>query len=99
MVPREEVVEILTTIAAGDITPYAEGPTWHEVFTGNVAFIACDWRIVVFNDCGEYDYIDLVVAPDGRVGDYDDWDPEPLLEDEAKQAAVEAAFRNAQRSS
>ena len=28
------------------------------------------------NDAGAWDYVDRVVSPDGRVGDYDDWNPE-----------------------
>lgn len=39
---------------------------------GNVDFTLEDgWRITVFNDCGEWDYIDTVTSPAGWSIDFD----------------------------
>lgn len=49
---------------------------------------ASGWRIEFFIDCGEVDYVDKAVAPDGRVGAYNDWDgldPVHLLASEHPQ--------------
>ncbi len=38
---------------------------------GNVRYIASNgWRIVVYNDADEWDYIDSIVTSDGRIFDY-----------------------------
>jgi hypothetical protein len=74
-VPAEEVAEILRKIGDGEITPrIAEGhPGWQELFSGNVHFDAGGWRIVVFVDCDDWDYVDSVFSPDGRIGKFEDW--------------------------
>ncbi|WP_456239013.1 DUF7693 family protein [Pseudomonas arsenicoxydans] len=42
------------------------------------------WLLTLFNDCDSLDYCDDCVAPDGRVGTFEDWqrhgtDPVSLL--------------------
>lgn len=48
------------------------GDTWDEVFAGNVTFTVAGWTVAIFNDCGGWDYIDEITAPDGRRFDYDE---------------------------
>lgn len=43
------------------ICTYSGWPSWTT---------ADGWRVVVFNDCGDWDYIDSITAPDGRTWDY-----------------------------
>lgn len=41
------------------------------MFCGDVTYRTPDgWQIIVFNDCDEFDYIDHVIAPDGRQLDW-----------------------------
>lgn len=45
-------------------------PTMHpdEVYAGDVEYTTSNhWRIIIFNDCGGFDYVDRVIAPDGSV--------------------------------
>lgn len=35
------------------------------------------WNFSVFEDAGDFDYIETVLAPDGRSGQFADWDPSP----------------------
>jgi hypothetical protein len=45
-----------------------------QVEHGNVRIAVRDgWWVVVFYDCGELDYIDHFVAPDGSVVDFWEW--------------------------
>lgn len=44
-----------------------------EVYAGNVEYrLTNGWTVVVFNDCGEWDYIDSMISPDGDKLDYED---------------------------
>lgn len=43
-----------------------------DVWAGNCFYAASNgWKLVVFNDCGSWDYVDRVTAPDGRQADFD----------------------------
>lgn len=46
----------------------ARGATgvWERVYAGNVMFVLGNgWKVIVFNDCDEWDYIEDMLAPDG----------------------------------
>lgn len=64
----DEIWEFLHSIELGRITLEVEGLIEpQEIYAGNVAYGASNgWRIVVFNDANEWDYIDEIVAGDGR---------------------------------
>ena len=47
--------------------------TCTSVFCGNVEYVVDGWIVVVFIDCNDWDYVDSVVAPDGRKGEFEDW--------------------------
>lgn len=74
-VKSEEVKELLIKVGRREAIPELINPlrTWEETFCGNVPYTVDGWEIVIFNDCNSWDYIDSVVAPDGRIGDYLDW--------------------------
>jgi hypothetical protein len=71
--PAAEVAEILAVLNAIGVEHPASlvGEGWDDVFAGEVTWTLCGWTVVVFNDCGGWDYIDHIVAPDGRRWDYD----------------------------
>ena len=57
------------------------------------------YKLIIFNDCNQVDYVDYAIAPDGREADFDDWwfvDEEPidLLTDE-EQTRLEILMEEA----
>lgn len=76
MVLHTEVMDVFKRVANKEIIPFIKPGThnWEETFCGNVSFIVAGWEIVIFNDCDDWDYVDSVVSPDGRTGEYEDWE-------------------------
>lgn len=74
-VSSDEVLELLRKVGNGDVVPNLENPecNWKYVYAGNVHYLVDGWQVAVFNDCDDWDYIDSVVHPDGREGEYEDW--------------------------
>ncbi len=69
-ISKEDIFPFLRAIESGDIvlTPMQE-PQW--VYAGVVGYNASNgWRIAVFNDANEWDYIEWIVASDGRRVDF-----------------------------
>ena len=67
---KHEILSFLHAIESGEIilTPLKE-PQW--VYAGVVGYEASNgWRIAVFNDANEWDYIECIIAIDGRRVDY-----------------------------
>lgn len=101
-VSGEEVAELLRQAIRGEVAvklAHAEW-TWEGTYAGDVGFVVGDWRVTIFNDCDELDYIDSVTAPDGRTGDFDQWwddnhsEPTCFL-DASEQAALERLLEEA----
>lgn len=86
-----EIVSLLRQAIAGDLRVKCVGPTWNEVYAGDVWFWFGDWKIEVFNDCDSFDYINAVEAPDGRKAAFEDWwaDREVPICPESKLSASE----------
>lgn len=71
-----ELLEIAEAAAPPDTQP-ADSSNW----CGNVLFYGSrGWEVIVFYDCGELDYIDHFVTPEGAtldvwpdVGDQSEW--------------------------
>lgn len=60
-----DAVRLLFAIERGDIRIKAEVPA-NDIYAGNVTYRTQDgWILTIFNDCGEFDYVDRVEAPDG----------------------------------
>ena len=86
LIPGHELKSFLDSIAAHTIEPTADTDP-QEIYAGNVVYRASNgWTVVVFNDANEYDYIDSVVAADGREIDFDqieltdlEWVPDDAL--------------------
>lgn len=73
MIPVSEIVERLRGAIAGIVPVKCVGPTWNDVYAGDVVFWFGDWKIEIFNDCDSFDYINSVEAPDGRKAVFEDW--------------------------
>lgn len=73
VIPVDEIVSVLRGAIAGTLPVRPSGPTWHEVYAGDVSFWFGDWKIEIFNDCDSFDYINSVDAPDGRRAVFEDW--------------------------
>jgi hypothetical protein len=85
-----EVAELLRKVMRREVKIVAVDRSWKEVYAGEVRFRAGGYEIVIFNDCNELDYVDSVNAPDGRVGNFDDWwdartEPVSLLTDQERR--------------
>lgn len=77
------VMAVIREIEAGRVTLLADDWT----YSGNVVQrFSNGWTFVVFSDCGEFDYFDRIIAPDGLCMDFDQiWDrghAEDATEDE-----------------
>jgi hypothetical protein len=73
-ITEEELLRFLHALEEGEVSLQPEEEPQH-VYAGNVSYLASNgWRIVIFNDCNTWDYIDAVRAPDGRSLDFDDID-------------------------
>lgn len=70
---KERLAAVLEGIDNGDIQLDVVGETPKEVFAGNVEYLTDNgWRIWVFCDCNEWDYIDKAIAPDGERFEFED---------------------------
>lgn len=80
-IPEIEIRQFLSAIESGAIRLTAsEEP--QRVYAGQVEYTAANgWRLAVFNDCNEWDYVEWIETPDGRRVDYDDLSKSPDLAD------------------
>lgn len=75
-----ELRQFLKAIEDGTVslTPEQEP---QEVYAGNVSYLASNgWRIVIFNDANEWDYIGSITTSDGRVFGCDALDALPAVD-------------------
>ncbi len=75
MITGSEIVEQLRKALRGEVEvhPVIKDQTWTKIWCGDVRFNVGDWLFTVFNDCNSLDYIDFVIAPNGREAEYADW--------------------------
>jgi hypothetical protein len=67
-----ELLEFLNCIENGEVFLKQQDDP-QDIYAGNVRYVASNgWRIVVFNDANEWDYIDEVRSDDGRILGYDE---------------------------
>lgn len=70
VISEDDLLEFLKAIESGDITLKPEDDP-QDVYAGRIRYTASNgWRMVVFNDANEWDYIEAVEAPDGRALDF-----------------------------
>lgn len=69
----DEVKELLRQVGNGEVVPKLKDPTVTWADAGDIGYIVDGWEVVIFNDCDDWDYVDSVIAPDGRCGEFDDW--------------------------
>jgi hypothetical protein len=89
-VTGEEIAELFRKALRLELRIAAVGQRWKEVYAGNVTFRVGDYKVVIFNDSNELDYVDSATAPDGRAGEFDAWwtsrtEPVSLLSDREKR--------------
>jgi len=74
-ITEEELLEFLKAIEEGTISLRPEECIPQDVYAGNVPYTASNgWRITIFNDCNDLDYVERVIAPDGRSLSFDEID-------------------------
>ena len=72
---NEDVLSVLKELRAGTITAQLDPDQDLRAvsYNGNVAYVLSNgWRVRVFNDCGGWDYIDSVIAPDLTTWTYEE---------------------------
>lgn len=94
----QEVADQLRKAIRGEIAFRLANPewTWDRVYAGNCMFDVGDWRITIFNDCDECDYVAYAGAPDGRHARFEDWcreQPEAISFDPIDLLAHEELLR------
>lgn len=74
MLTEQEVLDVLHAVERGEVTiPHEEAKEAEEAYCGDCAYhLSNGWVFIIFNDCGEWDYITKVTAPDGRSLAFDD---------------------------
>lgn len=64
----DEILALLRRMDSGELDFWCAHRGWKEIYAGDVLFVAADGhRVVVFNDCNEWDYVDSVYAPGGTL--------------------------------
>ena len=86
-ITAEEVVVLLRRVISGELKIVAVGASWDDIYAGNVRVRIDGYKLVIFNDCNQLDYVDSITAADGRHGDSDHWflsntEPVDLMTDE-----------------
>jgi hypothetical protein len=70
-----ELLEFLKAIEDGTIVLQPQECVPQDVYAGNVPYTASNgWQITIFNDCNDWDYVERVIAPDGRSLSFDEID-------------------------
>lgn len=73
-IQEEELLEFLKAIEEETISLQPESVP-QDIYAGNVSYRASNgWRITIFNDCNQWDYVDQVVAANGRSLGFDEID-------------------------
>lgn len=98
-IPGEEIAELFRKAIRREVKIVAVGTSWNEVYAGDAKLRIGDYEVVIFNDCNELDYVDSAIAPDGRTGNFDEWDnsntdPVALLTD-AEQSQLQHRLESA----
>jgi hypothetical protein len=83
MLTAYEVYQILrdASMASRSISRVTE-ETWSDIYCGSMTIEVDGWQITFFIDCGDLDYCDNCLAPDGRKYEFssrDAFDPVALL--------------------
>jgi hypothetical protein len=98
-IPGAEIAELFRRALRGEAKIFTVGSSWTEIYAANVEVRIDGYKLAIFNDCNQVDYVDSATAPDGRIADFDDWwigkdDPVDLLTDEEQdrlETLMEAA--------
>jgi hypothetical protein len=66
-ITKQRIIDLLRSVLEGKLTPVflSCSPSWcnnHPV--GNAIYNIEDWRITIFWDGGEWDYIDNIITPE-----------------------------------
>ena len=74
-ITEEELLEFLKAIEEGTVHLQPEECIPQDIYAGDVPYTASNgWRITIFNDCNEWDYVEGVITADGRSLDFDSID-------------------------
>ena len=72
-IPGTEIADLFRQAIKGEVEVMAVDSSWEDVWCGDALIIIGGYKLRIFNDCGELDYVSTATAPDGREGDFDKW--------------------------
>ena len=98
-IPGQEIAELFRRALRGEVKIFTVGASWTDIHASNVEVRIDGYKLVIFNDCNQVDYVDHAIAPDGREADFDDWwfvnnEPVDLLTDD-EQTRLETLMEEA----
>jgi hypothetical protein len=98
-IPGQEIAELFRRALRGEAKIFTVGASWTDIYASNVEVRIDGYKLVIFNDCNQVDYVDHAIAPDGREADFDDWwfvqeEPVDLLTDD-EQTRLETLMEEA----
>lgn len=71
-ISHKEIWDFLQAIEDGDVTLSPEGDP-QDIYSAAIVYHGSNaWKIVIFNDCNQWDYIEEIVTADGRRMNYDE---------------------------
>lgn len=71
MTDIERLVDLLERIDSGKVKlDEDERKAAFEGMFSNVTFHVEGWELTIFNDCGDFDYIDTAITPEGNILDF-----------------------------
>lgn len=64
IVTHDEIIALLHRMDSGDLDFWCESRGWNDTYCGDVTFVTAEGHlVVVFNDCGDWDYVDSIYNP------------------------------------
>lgn len=75
-VSSSEVVELLRKVGDGEIVPVVDLDL-NKMPSCTFSYVVGEWRVAIYWDCDDLDYIEKVISPDGREGVFEDWVRKP----------------------
>lgn len=72
VISHKEIWDFLLAIEGGAVTLSPHGDP-QDIYSAAITYHGSNgWKIVIFNDCNQWDYIEEIVTDDGRRMDYDE---------------------------
>lgn len=80
MLMETDILRVLRAIEAGEVRLTPDGRADPRQDLGRIGYTtSTGWHLVVFNDAGNWDYLEEITAPDGRSAGFEEMDTMPQV--------------------